>query len=79
MATSKTAPLEGGLIARKGAAAPAEMGTSKPKLIAITVKLEPELYEQLKRAGLATQPATSSQDIMVAALKAYLQQVSHAG
>jgi hypothetical protein len=45
----------------------------KPKLIAITVKLEPDLYEDLKRFGLRTHPATSSQAIMVDALKAYLQ------
>jgi predicted transcriptional regulator len=45
----------------------------KRKLIAITVKLEPALYEELKRVGLRTHPATSSQAIMVDALKAYLQ------
>jgi hypothetical protein len=53
---------------------PARVQEPKPKLIAITVKLEPELYEELKRVGLQTQPATSSQAIMVEALKAYLQQ-----
>ena len=74
MASPKTAPLDGSLIARKGEAAPASVGTAKPKLIAITVKLEPALYDELKRFGLHTHPATSSQDIMVKALKAYLQQ-----
>jgi hypothetical protein len=73
MATRKTAPLDGGLLVRKGDAAPAMVRGDKPKLIAITVKLEPDLYAQVKRFGLRTHPATSTQAIMVEALKAYLR------
>ena len=74
MATRKTAPLDSRLLVRKGDPTPAQAWEPKPKLIAVTVKLELELYEELKRVGLQTQPATRSQTIMVDALKAYLQQ-----
>jgi hypothetical protein len=63
-----TAPLEGGLIARKGAAVPARVGAPKPKLIAITVKLDPALYRHLKQIGLQRTPAKTMQQVVVDAL-----------
>ena len=48
MASRKTAPLESALIARKGGAAPAVVGISRQEPIAVTVKLDPELYWELK-------------------------------
>jgi hypothetical protein len=77
MATRKTAPLDGGLIARKGTAAPASAATTTAEIpredpIAMTVKLEPELYFQLKRRGMRTKPRKTSQEMIVEAIKAYL-------
>jgi hypothetical protein len=50
MATRKPAPLDGGLIARKGQAAPAAVptATATKDTIAVTVRLDPELYLALK-------------------------------
>jgi hypothetical protein len=83
MAKAKTAPLEGSLIARKGAAVPAQASpmtsaatttTEKPREepISLTVKLDPELYFQLKRRGMRTKPRKSNQQMIVEAIKAYL-------
>jgi hypothetical protein len=81
MATRKTAPLDGGLIARKGQAAPAAVPTATATVeraredpIALTVKLEPELYFQLKRRGMRTKPRKTNQQMIVEAIKAYLAQ-----
>jgi hypothetical protein len=85
MAKPKTAPLEGSLIARKGAAVPAQASPmtstatsteEKPREdpIPLTVKLEPELYFQLKRRGMRTKPRKSNQALIVEAIKAYLGQ-----
>jgi hypothetical protein len=85
MAKAKTAPLESSLIARKGTAAPAQASPmtsaatptmEKPREdpIALTVKLEPELYFQLKRRGMRTKPRKSNQALIVEAIKAYLSQ-----
>jgi hypothetical protein len=85
MAKAKTAPLESSLIARKGTAVPAQASpmtsattvtAEKPREepIALTVKLDPELYFQLKRRGMRTKPRKSNQQMMVEAIKAYLDQ-----
>jgi hypothetical protein len=86
MAKAKTAALESSLIARKGAAVPAQappiMSPATPteekpreEPIALTVKLAPELYFQLKRRGMRTKPRKSNQAPIVEAIKAYLGQV----
>jgi hypothetical protein len=86
MAKSKTAPLESHLVTRKGAAVPAQAvpmtSTATPTeektregAIALTVKLEPELYFQLKRRGMRTKPRKSNQALIVEAIKAFLGQV----
>jgi hypothetical protein len=85
MAKARTAALDSSLIARKGTAVPAQtspmMSTAtsaeeKPREepIALTVKLEPELYFQLKRMGMRTKPRKSNQLLIVEAIKAYLGQ-----
>jgi hypothetical protein len=42
--------------------------------IARTLKLEPELYFQLKRRGMGTKPRKSNQALIVEAIKAFLGQ-----
>jgi hypothetical protein len=86
MAKAKTAALDSSLIARKGTAVPAQASpmmspatptAEKPREepIALTVKLELELYFQLKRRGMRTKPRKSNQALIVEAIKAYLGQV----
>jgi hypothetical protein len=72
MASRKTAPLEGGLIARKGEATPAAVGTPRQEPIAVTVKLDPELYWELKHLGMQTKPRKTNQDMIVEAIRDYL-------
>jgi len=77
MATRKTAPLNGGLIARKGQAAPAQAPTTATAAatkdtIALTVRLEPELYLALKSRGVSYRPRKTNQAMIVEAIKAYL-------
>lgn len=79
MASRKTAPLDGGLIARKGEAAPAAVGTPRQEPIAVTVKLDPALYWELKHLGMQTKPRKTNQDMIVEAIKAYVQQAHEAG
>ena len=87
MATRKTASLDGGLIARKGAAVPAQVPVAARTIaempdtprgttdtIALTVRLDRELYLRLKSHGIGFRPRKTSQDILVEALKAYLAQ-----
>jgi hypothetical protein len=80
MATRKTAALDGSLIARKGTAAPAQAPATatveRPREdpIALTVKLAPELYFQLKRRGMRTKPRKTNQQMIVEAIEAYLAQ-----
>jgi hypothetical protein len=85
MAKAKTAALDSSLIARKGTAVPAQASPmmspttpteEKPREepIALTVKLAPELYFQLKRRGMRTKPRKTNQDMIVEAIKAYLAQ-----
>ena len=67
----KTAPLEGGPIARKGEAA-AAVGTPRQKLVAVTVKLTPGLYVRLKAFSVRTDQHRTNQEIIVEALEDYL-------
>jgi hypothetical protein len=84
MARRKTAPLSSGLLVRKGEAAPATgnepiaaKDTTQPpsgtRAIALTVKLDPERYHKLIAFGARFTPRRSSQQIIVAALDAYLE------
>jgi hypothetical protein len=76
MATRKTAALDGGLIARKGQAAPAAVPTATPTkdTIAVTVRLDPELYIRLKSYGVSFRPRKTNQELIVEAIKTYLDQ-----
>jgi hypothetical protein len=77
MATRKTAALDSGLIARKGQAAPAQVPMTAPATkdtIALTVRLAPELYLRLKKLGVSFRPRRTNQEMIVAAIKAYLAQ-----
>ena len=87
MATRKPAPLEGNLIARKGHAAPAQATTAAasaeaPKTphgtkdtIAVTVRLDPERYQRLIAYRAQFPRRKTNQEILIAALDAYLAQV----
>jgi hypothetical protein len=72
MATRKTTPLDGGLLVRKGEAAPATASAPRQEPIAVTVKLDPELYWRLKHLGMQTKPRKTNQDMIVEALRDYL-------
>jgi hypothetical protein len=76
MATRKTASLDGGLIARKGQAAPAAVPTTTATkdTIAVTVRLDPELYLRLKSYGVSFRPRKTNQQVIVEAINAYLAQ-----
>jgi hypothetical protein len=76
MATRKTTALDGGLIARKGQAAPAAVptATATKETIAVTVRLDPELYLALKGRGVSYRPRKTNQEMIVEAIKAYLAQ-----
>jgi hypothetical protein len=76
MATRKTTPLDGSLIARKGEAAPASSAArTREDPIAVTVKLAPELYFRLKHYGMRTKPRRTNQETIVEALTRYLDGV----
>jgi hypothetical protein len=75
MATRKTAPLNSGLLVRKGEATPAAAGTPRQEPIAVTVKLAPELYWKLKHYGMRSKPRKTNQEVLVEALQAFLQQI----
>lgn len=79
MVSRKTSALDSGLIARKGEAAPAAVGTPRREPIAVTVKLDPELYWELKHLGMQTKPRKTNQHMIVEAIKAYVQQTRQAG
>jgi hypothetical protein len=77
MSTKKPSSLMPGIIAIKGSAAPSAR-TPVPKMtddsadrIAVTVRLAPALYRQLKMHGLDMRK--SNQDIFVEALETYLR------
>ena len=76
----KAAQLSSALVVRKGQALPATARdlpapglppVHTPTLTALTLKLDDERYRRLKNLGLR-RPRRSSQDILVAALDAYL-------
>jgi hypothetical protein len=87
MASRKTAPLSSNLLVRKGEATPAT-GSKSPestdttpppggtKTISLTVKLDPERYHKLIAFGSRFTPRRSNQQIIVAALDAYLERES---
>jgi hypothetical protein len=83
MASRSASRLDGGLIARKGEAAPTTRPTAvapEPPVktvakgtsgtIAVTVRLDPERYERLKFFGVRNR--RTNQDILVDALDDYL-------
>ena len=84
MAKRKAAPLNAGLLVRKGEAAPSssEPNTSSapeallPKgtkhTVAVTVRLDPERYHRLVGYGTRFTPRRTNQEILVAALDAFL-------
>lgn len=73
MATRKTAPLDGSLIAHKGQAAPARTAEQmREEPVALTVKLSPDLYFRLKRYGMRHMPHRTNQEMIVEALVNYL-------
>ncbi len=78
--SAKAAQLSSTLVVRKGQAipsttqdppAPGLPPVHPPALTALTLKLDDERYRRLKNLGLR-RPRRSSQDILVAALDAYL-------
>lgn len=84
MSTSKTALLSSSLIARKGEAAPTAPSLKSAPVphgttgtLAVTVRLDPKRYEALKAAAARARSAKSgpktNQEILVAALDAYLR------
>jgi hypothetical protein len=75
MATRKTAPLDGGLLVRKGEAAPAAVSSPRQKPIAVTVKLDPALYWKLKHYGMRSDQRKTNQEVLVEALQAFLQRI----
>ena len=74
--STKAAQLSSTLVVRKGQAIPSTTQDPPapglpPALTALTLKLDDERYRRLKNLGLR-RPRRSSQDILVAALDAYL-------
>jgi hypothetical protein len=73
MATRKTMPLDGSLIARKGEATPARTAERpREEPVAVTVKLSPDLYFRLKHYGMRTKPRRTAQAVLVEALASFL-------
>jgi hypothetical protein len=85
MAKRKSTPLNAGLLVRKGEATPAT--DSQPLVtndamppparrmkgaVALTVKLDPKRYHRLLEYGARFTPRRTNQEIIVAALDAYL-------
>jgi hypothetical protein len=80
MATQKRAHLDGTLV-RKGeakAASPTTPAATK-NTIAVTVRLDPELYLRLKKYGVSFRPRKTNQKIIVEVLKGYLDAVEAEG
>jgi len=88
MAKRHAAHLDAALLARKGEAAPAGTAahteshagdTPMPQgtrgTIAVTVRLDPERYQRLVQYGARFVPRRTNQEILTAALEAYLAQV----
>jgi len=88
MPKRNVAHLDATLLARKGEAVPGSTpahtleqptSTSIPKgtkdTIAVTVRLDAERYQRLVRYGACFVPRRTNQEILIAALDAYLAQV----
>lgn len=91
MAKTKAAHLDAALLARKGEAVPAGTASATvqtvehaedtpiPKgttgTIAVTVRLDPERYRRLVSYGARFVPRRTNQEILIAALDAYLAKV----
>jgi hypothetical protein len=79
MARRKAAALDGGLLARKGEAVPAQELPAPPRgtkgTIALTLRLDPERYQRLVQLGARFAPRKTNQQILVEALDAYLANV----
>lgn len=85
MAQSKATPLAAGLLARKGEAVPAESGAPVSKAVeaphprgtkatvAVTVRLDETRYHRLVAYGARFMPRRTNQEILVAALDAFLR------
>jgi hypothetical protein len=68
---SKISPLDGGLIVKRGEAAPLEVKLGgRAGAVTVTVKLEPALYRKLKHYGVERR--RTNQDILVDALSQFL-------
>ena len=84
MAKRKAAALDAGLLVRKGEAAPSSSepnASSAPEAplprgtkntVAVTVRLDPERYHRLVGYGARFTPRRTNQEILVAALDAFL-------
>ena len=84
MAKNKAAPLNAGLLVRKGEAAPASSApnasptTEAPlprgtkETVAVTVRLDQERYHRLVGYGARFTPRRTNQEILVAALDSFL-------
>ena len=84
MPKRKAAQLDAELLVRKGAAAPAATAqhTASPELLegtkemtAVTLRLDRERYRRLVSYGTRFMPRRTNQDILIAALDAYLAEV----
>jgi hypothetical protein len=80
MAARKAAALHADLLVRKGDAQPATAETPAPpalphgikETVAVTVRLDAERYHRLVAYGARFTPRRTNQDILVAALDAFL-------
>jgi hypothetical protein len=88
MPKRKAAPLNAGLLARKGEAVPAShparaAETAEPPIprgtkdtVAVTVRLDHDRYHKLVGYGAQFTPRRTNQEILIAALDAFLAQKS---
>jgi hypothetical protein len=84
MAKHKAAQLDARLLARKGEAAPTSTAThpaspavsqETKETTAVTLRLDRERYRRLVSYGARFMPRRTNQEILIAALDAYLEQV----
>ena len=84
MAKRKAAQLDADLLARKGEAAPVATAEPTPapqdplgtkETTAVTLRLDRERYRRLVSYGARFMPRRTNQDILLAALDAYLAEV----
>ena len=72
MAGSKNTGLDAGLISRKGEARPGAQVGAAGGTVAVTVRLDVDRYKRLVTYAAGFAPRRKNQEIMVAALDAYL-------